>query len=99
MGMPPAELAARLGVPRTTYLGWEADDPKKPNFPAEEAMAQLCEMKRGLTLDYLYRGVYGSMPLGLAIRLTAREMGLDPDRADTRDAAARVAAAVGAEQG
>jgi DNA-binding XRE family transcriptional regulator len=92
MGLQPSELAARLAVPRTTYLGWETENPKKPNFPSEEAMMNLCDVVPGLTLDYLYRGKLATLPLGLAIRLTSREMGLDPD--SPGDRAVEVMAAV-----
>lgn len=78
LGLSPPEMAERLGVSRTTYYNWEAENPTKPNFPAEEAMAKLCDLLRGLTLDYIYMGRVDTLPTGLAIRLTARELGEDP---------------------
>lgn len=79
LGLSPPELAERLGQSRTTYYNWEAENPTKPNLPAEQAMAELCSVLPGLTLDYIYMGKTATMQTGLAIRLTAREMGLDPD--------------------
>jgi transcriptional regulator with XRE-family HTH domain len=94
----PRVLAELLGTARSTYLGWEAGSrAKKPNFPSEEAMIRLCEIMPGLTLDYLYRGRLDTMRTGLAIRLLAREMGLDPDAADFNPAAVAGALA-GAQQ-
>lgn len=98
LGLSPAQMAERLRTGRTTYYNWEAENPSKPNFPAEEAMAELCEMLPGLTLDYIYRGRLDAIPSWLAIRLTARELGYDPDAKDFRPeqvgavVAARVAA-------
>jgi len=96
LGLSPPQLAERLGVPRTTYYNWEAENPAKPNFPSEEAMAELCDLLPGLTMDYIYRGRLESMKASLAIRLTAREMGEDPDARDFRPerAGAAVAAKV-----
>jgi transcriptional regulator with XRE-family HTH domain len=79
MRLSRAALAERLGVGRTTYANWETETPAKPSFPSEEAMAELCAQVAGLTLDYLYTGRLGTMRTDLAIRLTAREMGIDPD--------------------
>ncbi len=84
LGLSPAQMAERLGVGRTTYYNWEAENPAKPNFPAEEAMAELCDLLPGLTLDYIYRGRMDAVPTSLAIRLTARELGQDPDAKDFR---------------
>jgi DNA-binding XRE family transcriptional regulator len=93
MGLQPSQLAARLAVGRTTYLGWEAEAPRKPNFPAEEAMMTLCDIVPGLTLDYLYRGKLGTLPLPLTLRLVSRELGLDPNQPGQR--AAEVLAVLG----
>jgi transcriptional regulator with XRE-family HTH domain len=79
MGLSPAQLAERLGVGRTTYSNWEMERPTKPNFPAEEAMAELCAQLPGLTLDYIYLGKVDTLRTELAIRVLAREKGLDPD--------------------
>lgn len=87
LGLEPPEMAARLNTARTTYLNWEAINPAKPNYPGKEAMAAIRELIPGLTLDYLYLGNLDAVPMALAIRLTARELGLDPDSADGRQAA------------
>ena len=79
LGYQPSQLAALIGAARTTYANWEAEDPKKPNFPSEEAMMGLCDILPGLTMDYLYRGRLDGLPMQLAIRLASREMGIDPD--------------------
>jgi len=76
----PKDLAPLLGTTRPTYLGWEAGSrAKKPSFPSEEGMIALCDLLPGLTMDYLYRGKLDTMRTGLAIRLIAHEIGLDPD--------------------
>ncbi|WP_203070682.1 hypothetical protein [Falsiroseomonas ponticola] len=88
MGYPKApEFAALLGVGRTRYLNWENEGPSG-NYPAEEAMAYLCDLLPGLTMDYIYRGVLDAVPTRLGIRLTAREQGLDPDAARASGAVA-----------
>lgn len=74
------ELAARLGVERTRYSNWESD--AVSSLPAEQAMVSLCDLLPGLTLDYIYRGRLVGVPPGLAIRLTARELGDNPDAPD-----------------
>lgn len=79
LGLDPPEMADRVGAPRTTYYNWEAETPKKPNFPSKEMMVQIRDALDGLTLDYLYTGRLSTMRTALAIRLTAREMGMDPD--------------------
>ncbi len=94
LGLSDAELARRLGVGRTTYLNWETENPSKPVFPSEEAMAELCDVLPGLTLDYIYLGKLHSLRTDLAVRLTAREQGLDPLSPDFR--ADQVGAAVAA---
>lgn len=78
--LTPTDFAKRLGVGRTAYANWEAINPKKPNFPSQEGIATMCELMPGLTMDYIYLGNAGKLPLNLAIRLLAREKGIDPDR-------------------
>lgn len=92
IGWTPAQMIDALGVGRGAYYQWEKGAAaKKPNFPAEEAMATLCELLPGLTMDYIYRGKLETMPPGLGIRLTAREIGEDPGAAGFDPAAARLA--------
>ncbi|MFC4170072.1 helix-turn-helix transcriptional regulator [Teichococcus aestuarii] len=76
LGMDQSAFAKWLGVNRTRYVNWENAE----NKPGEEAMVVLCD-KTGVTLDYIYRGRLDAVPTALAIRLTAREQGLDPDAA------------------
>ncbi len=75
------EMASWLSVPRTRYANWE-NEGGSGNFPAEEAIADLCDRVPGLTMDYIYRGRLDGMPLALAINLTAWEMGADPSAPD-----------------
>lgn len=96
IGLDKPKMASALGVGRQAYYGWEAgSEAKKPVFPAEEAMIKLCELLPGLTMDYLYRGKLDTMRTALAIRLMAREMGLNPDAVgfDRQAVAAAVAEA------
>lgn len=72
--LSPSQMADWLGVQRTRYVNWE----KEQNRPSEEKMALLCEYT-GVTMDYIYRGILDAVPMALAIRLKAREMGEDPD--------------------
>jgi DNA-binding XRE family transcriptional regulator len=71
------EMAKWVGVGRPRYVGWES----AANFPDEMAMIRLCAAT-GLTMDYIYRGKLDGVPLALAIRVRAREKGMDPDAAD-----------------
>ncbi len=82
LGLTPTQMAGRLGVSRTAYFNWESEDPKKPNMPSEEGLARLCDELPGLTLDYLYMGALETLPVKLAIRLAARELGMEPDGAE-----------------
>lgn len=68
------EMAVYVGANRSRYGNWES----AANFPDEMAMMRLCAAT-GLTLDYIYRGKLDAVPLALAIRVKAREKGLDPD--------------------
>lgn len=81
-GATATAFAARIGVERTAFANWEAVNPKKPNFPPPAGVAAMCEAVPGLTMDYIYMGDAGKLPLTLAIRLLARERGIDPDRPD-----------------
>ena len=80
IGTSNADLARRLGVARTRFLHWITDS-ESANFPAEEAMVELCDLMPGLTLDFIYRGKLDAIPHALAIRLEARLQGIDPDGA------------------
>lgn len=77
IGLDRTPFAAWLGVNRTAYFNWEAG--VKGNFPAEEAMARLCELVPSLTLDYIYRGKMSFLKDDLALRLAAFEAGDDPN--------------------
>jgi DNA-binding XRE family transcriptional regulator len=73
-GLDQTAMAKWLGVGRTRYVNWE----KAENLPSEEYMVLLCD-RTDVTLDYIYRGRMDAVPTALAIRLKARELGLDPD--------------------
>ncbi|WP_372617874.1 helix-turn-helix domain-containing protein [Falsiroseomonas sp.] len=80
LGLTKPQMAEALSVGRGAYYVWEqGSSAKKPNFPAEEAMVELCEQLPGLTLDYVYRGRLQTLPIMLGVRLLAREAGKDPD--------------------
>lgn len=70
-----------LGVSEGRFGNWIGRG-EKANMPAEEYMARLCEKIPYLTMDYIYLGRLDAVTTSLAIRLKAREMGLDPDQAD-----------------
>lgn len=76
MRMERTPFAAWLGVNRTQYANWEGGE--SGNFPAEEAMARLCELIPSLTLDYIYRGKFAMLSSDLTLHLAAREEGSDP---------------------
>ena len=76
VGMKMTPFAAWLGVNRTKYANWE--NLETGNFPAEEDMARLCELIPSMTLDYIYRGKFGSLQTDLALRLAAWEHDDDP---------------------
>jgi transcriptional regulator with XRE-family HTH domain len=90
LGFDQAAMSSWLEIGRTRYVNWE----KAENKPSEEAMVLLCD-RTGVTLDYIYRGRLDAVQTGLAIRLTAREQGMDPDdpRFDPRDAMSALAQA------
>jgi len=73
------EMAEYLQVAENRLGNWLGKG-SKASMPAEESMILLCSKIRGLTLDYIYRGHLEHLPTGLAIRLTAWEQGIDPDR-------------------
>ena len=79
MRLTPTQMAERLGITRPRYSNWEVENPAKPSFPAEEYMMTLCDTFPDITMDYLYRGKLDTLPLQLAIRLSAWERGMDPD--------------------
>ena len=91
-GISAPDFAERIGLGRTRYLNWERGD----NMPQNEALIVVAE-GLGVTTDYLLRGRLEAIPLGRAIRLVAREEGLDPgDRSfDSEKSAAMVAKAMG----
>jgi transcriptional regulator with XRE-family HTH domain len=83
------QMADYLGVAENRLGNWLGKGPKS-SMPAEEALILLCRKVPGLTLDYMYRGLLDHVPTGLAIRLMAREQGMDPDeRAPDPDAVLR----------
>jgi len=88
-----AEMAEFLGIGRGTWYNWEHAE----NRPDPWHMARLCAAtKDRIDLDYIYRGIFTSVETGLAIRLMAREIGLDPDAEDFLDMREAVALKVSA---
>lgn len=86
------EMAEFLEVGESRLGNWLGTG-EKANMPSEAAMARLCEKVPLLTMDYIYLGRLDAVPYSHAIRLKARELGLDPD--DPGVDLAPVAAAVG----
>lgn len=74
LGLTVGQLAERYNVQRTRWNNWEGG----VALPAMPVMIALCDDTK-VTLDYLYRGKSDTMPMGLAVRLLAREQGVDPD--------------------
>lgn len=75
------EMGILVGESRSAWSNWVSTD--RPEMPKVEAMIRLCiELPQwNLTLDWVYRGISDHLPLRVAIRLRARELGLDPDTA------------------
>lgn len=92
LGKSRREMAEFLDVGESRLGNWLGSG-EKSNMPSEAAMARLCEKVPLLTMDYIYLGRLDAVPYAAAIRLKARELGLDPDAPDLD--LAPVAAAVG----
>ena len=72
--MLPREVGLLLGISRDRWNNWEMGN----NLPNEKYMVKLCRAT-GVTLDYVYMGKLAGVPIDRAIRLAAREQGLNPD--------------------
>lgn len=81
LGKSRREMASFLDVGESRLGNWLASGPKG-NMPAEAAMALLCSKVPALTMDYIYMGRLDGVPINLAVRLKARELGLEPDAQD-----------------
>jgi transcriptional regulator with XRE-family HTH domain len=92
LGKNRRDMAEFLGVGESRLGNWLGTG-EKANMPSEAAMARLCEQVPALTMDYIYLGRLDAVPYSAAIRLKARELGLDPDAPDLD--LGPVAAAVG----
>jgi hypothetical protein len=78
MGKTDEGMGEFVGCGRSNWANWI----NAGNMPKAEYMVRLCELA-SVTMDWLYRETLkATMPLPLAIRLTARLRGTDPDRAD-----------------
>lgn len=68
-------------IPRTRYSHYEAGG----NNPPTDLLLRICS-KTGLPLSYVWHGLMDDIPLDRAIRLKAREMGLEPKAVDFDEA-------------
>lgn len=90
LGLSVPALAEKIGATKAALYKWEAGTrASRPNFPAEEAVAALCDLLPGLSMDYIYRGRVETMPPPLGIRLLAREVGMCPGEVGFDPVAAR----------
>ena len=65
--IPTAEAFAEwLGIGRSRAQNWFGGE----SLPKPHEMVRICEMT-GVTLDWIYRGLSGSLPLDKSIRLQA----------------------------
>lgn len=76
MGLNDERMGELVGVGRTTWTNWV----NLENYPDVEAMLRLCRVGH-VDMNWLYEGDLRGLALGLAIRLTARLHGIDPDEA------------------
>lgn len=81
LGKKRREMADFLDVSESRLGNWLGSG-EKANMPHEAAMVLLCDKVPFLTMDYIYRGRLDCVPYAFAIRLKARELGLDPDQPD-----------------
>jgi transcriptional regulator with XRE-family HTH domain len=63
------DLAASIGAERSAVSNWL----NGYNLPPVALMAKIISIEPGITLDWLYRGEAGALPVKLAIRLGALE--------------------------
>lgn len=75
-GKTDEAMGMMVGVSRSVWKNWTNEE----NFPDEQAMVALCDLAH-ITLDWIYRGKLESVPLQVAIRLTARLKGMNPNEA------------------
>jgi transcriptional regulator with XRE-family HTH domain len=68
-----AELAEFLGAERSQVSNWL----QGYNLPPTKWMNELCLKRRGLTLDWIFRGISDALPSALAIKLEALEQGME----------------------
>lgn len=87
LGKNRREMAAFLDVGESRLGNWLGKGAKS-NRPAEDAMVRLVKQVPALTMDYIYLGRLDAVPMALAIRLKAREMGIDPNQPGQEEAVA-----------
>ena len=63
------DLAGSIGAERSAVSNWL----NGYNLPPVAMMTKIISLEPGLTLDWLYRGEAGALPVKLAIRLGALE--------------------------
>ena len=74
-------MADYVGMSRSAWVNaTRQKGGAKVNKPPEEAMVRLCE-RCGLTMDWIYRGVFDRVPYAFALALQV-EMGTDPAALD-----------------
>lgn len=62
------QMGDYVGLSRTAWINATRDGDKKVNKPSEEAMIRLCEQS-GLTMEWIYRGIWDDVPYKLAYAL------------------------------
>lgn len=68
LGLSQAELCSQAGIARNTYNQWE----RGLGRPELDKGIALCETF-GLTLDWIYRGIIGGLPHGVAVSIRQAE--------------------------
>jgi transcriptional regulator with XRE-family HTH domain len=91
------QFAEFLGAERSQVSNWL----QGYNLPPPRWMGILCRKRRGLTLDWIYRGVAANVPLALLIKLEAISQGLEVpllEESDARQMAAQLLSRGGARR-
>lgn len=83
-----SDFARYLGAERSQVSNWL----QGYNLPPVHWMDALCQKRRGLTLDWVYKGVADAVPTALAIKLEALEQGMDVPVIDPPDGSMKSAA-------
>lgn len=80
LGYTQDQMGELVGESRSAWSNWVSE---LSEIPKPLPMIRLCHAlpNWNLTLDWIYLGVRDHLPLRLAIRLRARELGVDPETA------------------